>query len=96
MSLSQLKGLLISASKIGAKKAMIDLGLYSATLNKSQAARICGSKELLARWIKEGVINPVRDASGNAAWRIDRIELESALESENRHTFLNAVERNAK
>lgn len=92
MSLSQLKGLMISVGTICAKQALVEAGLYKATLSKAQASKICGRPQL-DRWIKEKLINPVRDSSGKATWRISRMELDCVMQSSNRHTFLNSQER---
>lgn len=95
MSLSQLRALLIDACTVAVKKALIDIGMHNASLSKAQAARICGRAQL-ERWTKEGLINPVRDASGNVRWRINRVELEAVIAASNRHTFLNTEERRVK
>ena len=92
MSLTQLRALLVDAAEVGAKRALIDLGMINSTLTKAQAYRSAGRAQI-ERWIKEGLLHPVRDSSGNARWRFDRHELDSVIKASNRHTFLNTDER---
>lgn len=92
MSLSQLRGFSIEICTLAVKKALVELGLHKATVSKAQASRICG-KAQVERWIKEGLLNPVRDAPGKATWRINRLELDTVIAASNRHTWLNTDER---
>lgn len=92
ISLTQLRALMVDAGEVAAKKALTEAGLMTDTLNKAQAYKKHGRSDI-DRWIKEGLLHPVRDGSGKVKWRIDRLELEAVSKAENRHTFLNTEER---
>ena len=95
MSLTQYRAALIDFGQIAVTRALTELGLIKTTLTKAEAYRKCGRAQI-DRWLKEGLLNPVRDAPGNVRWRIDRTELEVVIRASNRHTFLNTEERRIK
>lgn len=92
MSLTDLRALLIEAGEIAENKALAGAGLLRPYLSKQEAYKMHGQSNI-DRWIKEGLLKPVRDGSGSAKWRIERIELDAVSKASNRATFLNTEER---
>lgn len=78
---------LIDAANIGAMKALEQAGLMKPYLKLREAQRLYGSA-IVNRWIKEGIIIPIKDGDRNASVRIDRIQIESVAMTSNRATYL--------
>lgn len=76
----QLGLLLRDAAEMGAKLALSKIGKIKPYLNKSEAFRRYGRKNI-ERWIDQGLITPRKDGNQSAAWRIDRIEVEAIRKS---------------
>ena len=95
MSMTDLRALLIEAGEVSSNKSLAGAGVLKPHVSKQEAYRMHG-QSLVDRWIKEGLLNPKRDGSGSAKWRIDRLELDSVARASNRHTFLTTDERKTK
>ncbi len=95
MSTTDLRALLIEAGEVSSSKILCKIGLIKPFLNKSEAYKQYGRSDI-DRWIKERLLNPVRDGSGKVKWRFDRAELDAVSKASNRHTFLNTEERKSK
>lgn len=95
ISLTELRALLIDAREIAANNALSGAGLLKPFLNKSEAFKSYGRSDV-ERWLKEGLLHPVRNSSGKVKWRFNRTELDSVARASNRHTFLKTEERKAK
>lgn len=76
----QLGILLRDAAEMGAKLALSRTGKIKPYLNKSEAFRRYGRKNI-ERWIDQGLVTPRKDGNHSAAWRIDRIEVEAIRKS---------------
>lgn len=76
----QLGILLRDAAEMGAKLTLSKTGKIKPYLNKSEAFRRYGRKNI-ERWIDQGLITPRKDGNQSAAWRIDRIEVEAIRKS---------------
>ncbi|PYF74575.1 hypothetical protein [Pedobacter nutrimenti] len=76
----QLGILLRDAAEVGAKLVLSRTGKIKPYLNKSEAFRRYGRKNI-ERWIDQGLITPRKDGNQSAAWRIDRIEVEAIRKS---------------
>lgn len=76
----QLGILLRDAAEMGAKLVLSRIGKIKPYLNKSEAFRRYGRKNI-ERWIDQGLITPRKDGNQSAAWRIDRIEVEAIQKS---------------
>lgn len=76
----QLGLLLKDAAEMGAKLALIKTGKIKPYLNKSEAFRLYGRKNV-EHWIALGLITSRKDGNYSATWRIDRIEAEAIRKS---------------
>ena len=87
ITINHLRNLLIAASEIGAKKALIECGEIKPTLNQSEAYRMFGQRKV-ERWVKQGLIEGNKDGRKNSQVRYDRRRLEELSISSNRATYL--------
>ncbi|MFD2964362.1 MULTISPECIES: hypothetical protein [Olivibacter] len=78
----QLGLLLRDAAEMGAKLALAKTGRIKPYLNKSEAFRLYGRKNI-EHWIGQGLITSRKDGNHSATWRIDRMEAEAILKSLN-------------
>ncbi|MBT2560110.1 hypothetical protein J7E50_02595 [Pedobacter sp. ISL-68] len=76
----QLSLLLSGAAEIGAELALAKTGKLKPYLNKSEAFRLYGRKNI-ERWIQQGFITARKDGDHSATWRIDRLEAEAIRKS---------------
>lgn len=76
----QLGMLLRDAAEMGAKLVLARTGKIKPYMNKSEAYRLYGRKNI-ERWIDQGLLTRRKDGSQSAAWRIDRIEVETIRKS---------------
>jgi hypothetical protein len=76
----QLGMLLRDAAEIGANLALSKTGRIKPYLNKSEAFRLYGRKNI-ERWIEQGLITSRKDGDHSAMWRIDRTEAEAIRKS---------------
>jgi hypothetical protein len=63
------------AAEMGANLALSKTGRIKPYLNKNEAFRLYGRKNV-ERWIEDGLLTPRKDGDHSASWRIDRLELE--------------------
>jgi len=63
------------AAAIGAVSALVQSGLLSPYLKKSEAYHRHGRYKT-DQWIEKGFLSIRKDGSDSTAWRIDRVELE--------------------
>ena len=63
-------------AELGAIAVMVKLGHLRPYLKKSEAFRQFGRKQV-EQWIELGLLTPRKDGDYSAAWRIDRLEIES-------------------
>jgi len=82
-----LQRLLEHAAELGAIKALIKVGKLKPYLNKSEAFRRY-QRINVERWIERGLITPRKDGDDSAAWRIDRLEIESIVKAQHLLRFL--------
>ncbi|UKT65103.1 hypothetical protein [Pedobacter mucosus] len=64
------------AAELGAISALIETGRIKPYLNKSEAFREYGRSNII-KWIEKGMIVPLKDGNHSAAYRIDRLEIET-------------------
>ena len=76
----QLGQLLKDAAEMGAKLALAKTGRIRPYLNKSEAFRLYGRKNI-ETWISQGLITSRKDGEYSAVWRIDRMEVEAIRKS---------------
>lgn len=76
----QLGLLLRDAAEMGAKLAIAKTGGLRPYLNKSEAFRLYGRKNI-EHWIAQGLITSRKDGDHSATWRIDRMEAEAIRKS---------------
>lgn len=76
----QLGILLRDAAEMGAKLALARTGKIKPYINKSEAFRLYGRKNI-EHWIDQGLLTRRKDGSHSAAWRIDCIEVEAVRKS---------------
>lgn len=87
VSTYQLKIMLQAAASLGAKVALASTGKMKPYLTKAECFRLCGRKNI-ERWINEGLLTPRKDGDHSASWRIDRLELEALVLSNEILRFL--------
>lgn len=92
ISKTQLSNLLAQAAELGAMTALSKTGVIKPFVKRSDAFRMYG-RGTIERWVKEGLITPIKDGEASAAWRLDRVELENVARTSNRHTYLSTEER---
>ena len=88
----EFRNALIDAAEIGAKMALVELGLIKPYL-KMREAQLKYGKSIVNRWIIEGLIKPIKDGPRNASIRLNRIDLEILAKTCNRSTYLTVEER---
>lgn len=75
----------------GALRALEMAGLLKPFLKLSEAQRLYG-EATVRRWIREGLINPVKDGDATSTVRIDRLQIEAVSKSANRATYMSLEE----
>ena len=83
---------LVDAACIGAQKALIEIGSLKPYLKLREAQRLYG-EAVVNRWIREGLITPIKDGNRTASVRIDRIQISAVAMTCNRSTYLTTSER---
>jgi hypothetical protein len=83
---------LIDAAELGAIKALVQIGTLRPYLKLNEAKRTYGPA-IVERWIREGLVTPIKDGNHTASIRIDRIQIESVAKTCNRATYLTTQER---
>ena len=80
----QLQKLLVDASELGAILALTKIGKIKPYLKKSEAFK----RRNVENWILGGLVTPRKDGNHSAAWRIDRIEIETVHKAKLAMNFL--------
>lgn len=88
----EFRNALIDAANIGAIKALSEIGAIKPFLKLREAQRLYGTS-VVNRWIKEGLINPIKDGNRTASVRIDRVQIEAVARTANRASYLTTDER---
>lgn len=83
MKLNEFSGLLGSAAAAGAGNAPAGSGEIPDTLTKAQAYRLYG-RDVVDRWIREGLIHPVASRGSGRKRFLDRLKVEAVARSEGR------------
>ena len=83
---------LIDAAEVGATKALAEIGALKPYLKLREAQRLYG-EAVVNRWIKEGLVTPIKDGDRTASVRIDRIQIAAVAKTANRSTYLTTEER---
>jgi hypothetical protein len=83
---------IVDAAKMGATAALAEAGITKPFLKLCEAHRLYG-RSVVDRWIKEGLVKPLKDGNRNAGVRIDRIKIEAVARTYNRATYLTTEER---
>jgi hypothetical protein len=81
LSTQHLSLLLEQAAEMGAKHALSLTGQLKPYLNKSEAYRLFGRKNV-EHWTETGLITARKDGDHSAAWRLDRLELEAIAKAD--------------
>ena len=69
-----------TAAELGAVIALVKAGKLKPYLTKAEAFRFYDRKNV-ERWIREGLVKARKDGDNSAAWRIDRIEIETIVKA---------------
>lgn len=67
---------LVDAAELGARKALQDSGLAKSYISLREAYRLYGTGHV-KRWIKEGLISPIKDGVNTSTVRIDKLKIEA-------------------
>ncbi|WP_454801374.1 hypothetical protein [Mucilaginibacter phyllosphaerae] len=67
-----------NAMELGVIIALIDTGFLSPYLKKNEAFRLFGRANI-ERWTRSSLIAVRKDGSNSAAWRLDRLEIETLI-----------------
>jgi hypothetical protein len=92
ISNNQLIALLKDQAELAATAISIRHGTIKPFLSKSEAYRTY-SRTNVDRWLKEGLIKPIKDGTTSAKWRLDRLELEAVSKVSNRPSYKTVNER---
>lgn len=82
----ELRRLMTESMDLGAKRTLVELGLISPYLTKSQAYKIYGRAQV-DRWIENGLITLIKDGTNTSKYRISRIDLELVSKTSNRTSW---------
>jgi hypothetical protein len=74
----QLRTIILEAAELGAIIALTRVGKLPPYLNKRQAYRRYGKKNI-EQWLAEGQLSMRNDGGRTTNWRIDRIEIEAIV-----------------
>lgn len=72
--------------KITTHKVLIDTGKLPAFISLNNAYKQYG-EGVVDRWIKEGLVKPIKDGDKNCKVRIDRVQIESVAHTSNRASW---------
>lgn len=84
---NQLEMIIKDASEMGALHALAKLGRIKLYLNKSQAYRLHGKKNV-EDWIAQNLITPIKDGQMSTCWRMSRLELDLVSKNVARESYL--------
>ena len=77
---------LMDAAEIAAQKVLIATGNLKPYLSLNQAHKIYG-RGTVDRWIKEGLITPIKDGDANSKVTIERLQIETVAKTSNRVSY---------
>jgi len=83
----QLELIIKEAAVLGALNALVKTGKLKPYLKKSEAFRLYGRKEV-CHWVENNLITPRKDGDHSAAWRLERIELETLYRAQRLLKFI--------
>lgn len=83
---TEFRNALVDAAEVGAQKALINVGVLSATIKLADAYRLYGRRQVDA-WIEARLIDPIKDGSRNCSVRIDRVQITGVAMTANRKAF---------
>lgn len=89
---TEYRNALLDAAELGAQKALEQAGILKPYFKLREAQRRYGAS-IVNRWIREGLVNPIKDGSRNASVRICRMEIETVAKTCNRAEYLTVEER---
>lgn len=89
---TEYRNALLDAAEMGAQKALIEVGLLKPYFKLREAQRRYG-EAIVNRWIREGLITPIKDGGRTASVRIDRMQIEAIAKTCNRANYLTTEER---
>lgn len=92
LDLNTLARLLQDAAYVGATQALGTTGALKPYLSQTEAWNQFGRGNV-TRWIKEGLITPIKDGQHSAKIRLDRAKLEAISRTANTGCYLNTIER---
>lgn len=84
---NQLENIIKDASELGALHALAKIGKIKLYLNKSQAYRFYGKKNV-QDWIAQSLIVPIKDGQMSSCWRISRLDLDLVSKNVAREIYL--------
>lgn len=87
----QIAKMIFDAKRQGAKELLMELGLLKPMISRAEANRIYG-KTIIDRWVKEGLIEPIKDGNRTAGVRLSRVRLDELEYTSNRGTYLTVAE----
>ena len=72
--------------EIAVKQTLVSLGMLKPYLTKAEAYKIYGRKQV-DRWLKEKLIEKIKDGTNTSSIRLSRIELEKVAATSNRMSW---------
>lgn len=81
------KDMLSDCFEMGFKKGLIVCGQLKPYLSKSEAYKAYGRRKVEA-WIRNGLLNEIKDGDNTSTVRIDRIEIEKVASVSNRASYI--------
>lgn len=82
----EFRNALIDAAEVGARKALIDVGVISPMMKLTDAYRMYGKHDV-DKWIRMGLVRKIKDGDRNHAVRIDRMEIAGVAKVAQREAF---------
>lgn len=77
---------MMDAAEIAAQKVLVATGNLKPFLTQIQAYKMYG-RGTVDRWIKEGLITPIKDGAATSRVRIDRLQIEAVARTSNRASY---------
>ncbi|QXV63656.1 hypothetical protein INP83_11070 [Mucilaginibacter sp. 21P] len=92
MNIEEISFLMQHAVHRGSAKAVDQCGAITALVSKAEAYRIYGRSNV-DRWLKEGLISPMKKPGEKSKLFLDRKKLAGIAAASNRHTYLPVADR---
>lgn len=86
MSKTERVSMLKDAAELGALAVVVKMGKLKPYITQNAAYRTYG-RNVVERWVKEGLIKLIKDGPKNASIRIDRVTIETAAKVSNRPSY---------